>query len=480
MDASMISRLESGSHTPDTSDIARLAVALRLSDPDHHALQLAFERQILKSRTARSDILVDSVAALRLASRQLDVIRSVRAGGRPTEAVQLAEHLADWIQLLVQSALDEGFRQSLTDQLAAVLVEQYYGYLEYQSIAANGEQGSSELPAGMVQVAAKLADLGLWHALDLDAATPSSTRAPLYPFRLGLDGIRLRRQGSLNESAARLIKALDGGHLSGAAADLITLHCAHTMRNLGRFDDAEALYRKLAKHDGPYTKRAAFQLADLAFVGGRFQEALGALSATQDDVHLHGESLRLVGHIYKMNALLDQAEDVYYECFHLGRWSSSQAMQGKALANIVQTLSWRRPIDAWEWSRKAIAVNQTVGNGIELVKIHGALAVAASGDDDAQQCIRTATELGRRIGYEGGLLFTLIAKAFRLLLTGEPTVPHTLRRQVEESIERVNAHFYWLDILDIWEDRLTEPRASWLGGPAAAKRRWQQVLETRR
>src|SRR5437870_3811564 len=55
MDASTVSRLESGQRQPESSDVARLAAALRLDEAEHDALRLAFEREVLKVRAPLSD-----------------------------------------------------------------------------------------------------------------------------------------------------------------------------------------------------------------------------------------------------------------------------------------------------------------------------------------------------------------------------------------------------------------------------------------
>jgi transcriptional regulator with XRE-family HTH domain len=479
MDASMISRLESGAHTPDASDVARLAAALHLTDREHDALRHAFERLVLRSRAPRSDILVEPLAALQLVDSQKAIVRRSRSDGNPELAIRLGEMLGDWVQLLARGALSDSYQQALTAHLGDILADQYRSYLDHLSrLSAEGR--SSELPEAMVTVASRLVDLGVWHALELDRRTDRSASVTLHTFRLGLDGIRLRRQGSLCDSLLTLTSALESGHLEGSAADLLALHCAHTMRNVGRYDDAGRLYEALACRDGPFQKRAAYQLADLEFLRGRFQPALDSIRVSQDDIHLHGESLRLTGHVHRINALFDRADEVYQEALRLARWSSSPAMEGKALTNLVQALSWARPEGARAWWPQAVAVNEAVGNRIELVKLHAAMGVAAEAESEARGHLRSSRELARRIGYEGGLLFIHVANVFRSVVFAGGTSPTEPRRQVEETVGRINAHSYWLDIFDMWQGRSPGPRAHWLGGAVAAGRRWQQVVELRR
>jgi transcriptional regulator with XRE-family HTH domain len=479
MDASMISRLENGGHTPDASDVARLAMALHLTIPEHDALRHAFERLVLKSRAPRSDILVKPLAALQLVDAQKAVVRRIRSEGSPELAIRLGEMLTDWIQLLAHGALSDSSQQALTEQLADVLEDQFRSYLEYL-LPLRAEGGSPELPPSLVTVASRLIDLGVWRALEFDSRTDAPAGLPLHTFRLGLDAIRLGRQGSLRESLLELTSALENGRLEGPAADLLSLHCAHTMRNVGRYDDAERLYEGLATREGLLQKRAAYQRADLEFVRGRFQPALDSLRVSHDDIHLHGESLRLTGHVYRINALFNRADEVYQEALGLARWSSSSAMEGKALTNLVEALSWTRPERARAWWERAVAVNETAGDLIELVKIHGAMAVAADTDDESREHLHSGRELAHRIGYEGGVLITHVAQVFRSIVIAGETSPIEPRREVEEAVRRMNAHAYWLDIFDMWEGRSLGSRAQWLGGAVAAGRRWQQVVELRR
>ncbi len=372
MDASMISRLENGAHTPDAADVARLAAALHLSDREHDSLRHAFERLVLRSRAPRSDILVEPLAALQLVDSQKAIVRRTRSGGNPELALRLGELLTEWVELLARGALSDSYQHALTEHLGDILADQYRSHLDHL-LSLSAEGGSSALPQPMVTVVSRLVDLGVWRALELDRSTGNAAGGSLHTFRLGLDGIRLGRQGSLRESLLALTSALESGHLEDSAADLLALHCAHTMRNVGRFDDAECLYEGLAGRDGPFQRRAAYQLADLEFVRGRFSPALDALRVSQDDIHLHGESLRLTGHVHRINALFDRADEIYQEALRLARWSSSSAMEGRALTNLVQTLSWARPRQAREWWPQAVTVNEAVGDLVELVKIHGAM-----------------------------------------------------------------------------------------------------------
>jgi hypothetical protein len=67
-----------------------------------------------------------------------------------------------------------------------------------------------DLPGWLVDAASQLAELGLWSILDVDSTDSIRLDSPIGAFRLGLRGIRLRREGNLHESLKALSFALAG------------------------------------------------------------------------------------------------------------------------------------------------------------------------------------------------------------------------------------------------------------------------------
>src|SRR5439155_6754783 len=140
--------------------------------------------------------------------------------------------------------------------------------------------------------------------------------------------------------------------------------------------------------------------------------------------------------------------------------------EGKALTNLVQTLGWKQPARAVELAQEAAAVNGSIGNTIELVKIHAARAIAADSDDQGQLELQRGRDLSRKIGYEGGLLQLAVAEVFqRMTSSGTLPWPDELEQTAAAQIRRRDGHAYWLDVFDIWAGRSLVPRARWLGGP---------------
>jgi len=97
-----------------------------------------------------------------------------------------------------------------------------------------------------------LADMGVWSALDLPAFGSSEADSVAPALRAGFRGIALRRMGSLEDSIAQLETALASPKLLTHAAQLFVLHHAHAVRNSGRYEEAERIYRRIFDQHGPF------------------------------------------------------------------------------------------------------------------------------------------------------------------------------------------------------------------------------------
>jgi tetratricopeptide (TPR) repeat protein len=104
--------------------------------------------------------------------------------------------------------------------------------------------------------------------------------------------------------------------------------------------------------------------------------------------------LRLKGHVYRVNALFDQVEAHYREALELARDTASIAAEGIALADLVQTLAWCQPAEARRIGERALEINDSLRNQVEIVKIRAATAVALANLGDPE-CL-LAGRHGRR------------------------------------------------------------------------------------
>jgi tetratricopeptide (TPR) repeat protein len=517
MDASMISRLESGRHAPDATDVDRLAEGLQLSVHEQDAMRLAYERDVLRRKALSSDTLISSADTLRLAREQVAVARRLRLAGRSEVAAASAAQTAQWVGMMARAAGSPPAQRALLQSLMDLLSEQFRGHLEhllasYGSSAARtprsrrpmagqevdvaplielsavGRQAIEvgreldEMPAWLLEAASDVAQLGLWAALEPDASGSSEVGPRVEALRTGLRDVGLGRQAVLADSLAALSVVLEGENFPGQAEDFLALHRANALRTLGRYRDAAALYEQLGRSGSAYGSRKGFWAADQDYLGGRFEAALESLEAVPDK-QLRSESLRLRGHVYRVNALFGRALRSYRQAHELARQGNSPAMEARALTNVAETLSWTQPRLARSSGRRALISNRVMGNQVEVVKAHLALAVSASGQNAWEEA-RVELEAGRAvaeaIGYQGGLITAALAEAFQAHLDSRPAAIDRMYRQIEEATARLGGKAFWLDVLDAWLGRQPAPRAAWLGGAEAAASRWRRVLERRR
>jgi tetratricopeptide (TPR) repeat protein len=294
--------------------------------------------------------------------------------------------------------------------------------------------------------------------------------------------VRLRRQGALADSLAALSVGLQGEGLPGRGDDFLALHRANALRTLGRYRDAIAIYEQLAQGEASHGGRETYWAADREYLAGNFQAALDSLSEVESDDQLRGDSLQLLGHVYRVNAHFGRALGTYRRALELARQTGSPSMEARALTDVAQTLSWTHSRRALKWARRALISNRVLGNQVEVVKAHLALAVAASGArawEEAGTEIEAARALAEAVGYQGGLITADVAEAFQALVAGRTAAAARLYRQVEEATTRLGGKAFWLDVLDAWMGASTSPRATWLRGPQAASARWTRVLQRR-
>jgi tetratricopeptide (TPR) repeat protein len=339
-----------------------------------------------------------------------------------------------------------------------------------------------EIPAWLMEAASDVAELGLWAALEPEAAGAGVVGSRVSSLRLGLRDVRLRRQGALADSLAALSVGLQGESLPGRADDFLALHRANALRTLGRYRDAAAVYEQLALAGAGNSGRERYWAADRAYLDGSFQAALESLSEVESGGHLRGDALLLAGHVHRVNALFGSALAAYRRALELARQTGSPSMEARALTGVAQTLSWTHPKRALKWTRRALISNRVLGNQVEVVKAHLGLAVAATGAqawEEAGTEIEAARALAEAVGYQGGLVTADIAEAFQALVAGRTSAAGRLYRQVEEATTRLGGKAFWLDVLDAWMGASAGRRATWLGGPQAASTRWTRVLQRR-
>lgn len=345
-------------------------------------------------------------------------------------------------------------------------------------------------PEWVINAAQFLADAGMWAALDVRPAPGRGERNGLTPLESGLRGIALRRTGSLNESVAMLDAALSSQDLPPSAVALLELHRTHSLRNSGRYDQAEGIYAQMVAGGGPYHERAALQLADILLLRGRFSEALAALDTPPADPDAAGEALRLAGHVHRFNANFDTAQVTYQRALDTVKQLASLALEGKSLTNLAETAAWSRPADGARYAEQAIEFNQGIGNNLEVLKAHVAAAVAAPDLAAAEEDVQAALDLAERTHYRSGAVFALVARIFHQILADRRQDALSTLAEITARTDEIGVYRFWPQIGRWWlaaaglstepPDGATTPaQTDWLDGPETAERRWRDTLTRR-
>ena len=198
---------------------------------------------------------------------------------------------------------------------------------------------------------------------------------------------------------------------------------------------------------------------------------------------LHGEVLRLRGHVLRVNGLFDQAEARYREALELARDTANVAAEGKALTDLVQTISWSRPSDEPDLQARALEANTALRNQVEVVKIRAASAVAltkAGNYDAASTQIQEGSDLARQCGYRGGLVWCQVAQAFNQLARDDIDGARATATALADTVSELQGNRFWSEIVNWWIDPAANGQeqaatTDWLDGIDAAKARWLTV-----
>ncbi|MEU6233937.1 hypothetical protein [Kitasatospora sp. NPDC047058] len=335
----------------------------------------------------------------------------------------------------------------------------------------------------MARATQRLVEAGQWSELGAGlTAEPAATpeyRAVLAAIR----GVQLRRTGRAAEAVELLVGAGDGVAEGSPTAQLVRIHLAHALRNHGDYTEAAEIYRALV--GGDFDAAARYWLCDFDYLKGRFGTALAVLreqrSRGPED---EGERLRLIGHIWRVNARFDEATVAYTEAIDLARREGLAAAEAKALANLVQTACWSGDTAAVSaGATRARDLLDLVPNPVELVKIRSAEAVAhaVSGDSAAAlQAVGGTRRLADDIGYRGGHNLADVAQILVGVLGGDHDGARRTRAELDARTRRSGGNTYWVPIVTSWLEGVPKamahgPQVEWVDGPAVSLGRWAEV-----
>jgi tetratricopeptide (TPR) repeat protein len=399
-------------------------------------------------------------ATLRDAVRQADV--DLRDSWSRRERAAVAARIADHLARYARTAGDEGDRSG--------------------EIAAFGQALQLAIHTGqffdwLVDAAERLLRSGSW-----DLSLPRVQADPAAALVEALAGAGERRTGNVDTSIDQLTRTLSRGGLTDSLRRFLLLHRAHARRVAGRYADAAHDYQTLVEPSGRFAQEARYWLADYQFLDGQFTTALAALAKLDDGpADLRGEVLRLQGHVFRVNALFDRAEAHYRMALELARKTANPAAEGKALTDLVQTLSWCRPDEARRLHPDAAAINDGLRNKVELVKLHAALAVAMVNQGEraaAAAEIDAGTALTEQCRYPGGLVWCWVARTLLHVKAGDTEAARQAAREVTRIADELGGNRFWGETARRWAgipDQPADAETQWIDGPAAAGGRWRAV-----
>lgn len=335
----------------------------------------------------------------------------------------------------------------------------------------------------LVRATERLVTAGQWTHIGA-GLSPGAARIPEYrAIHAAIQGVQLRRSGKAGEAVRVLDRAETGLEAGSPTAQLVRVHLAHALRNQGDYLRAAELYGALL--GGHFDATARYWLCDYDYLNGRFATALDALrSQRSEGAADEGERLRLIGHIWRVNARFNEATGSYAEAISLARAEGLAAAEAKALANLAQTVCWSGNtamlVEAADRARELLDL---VPNPVELVKIRSAEAVGHTMTGDvpaARSAVGDTRRLADEISYRGGHNLADVAEILLRTRTGDHDGARRRRAELDARTSRSGGNTYWVPITTSWLDgvRSAADRHSgieWVDGPVASLSRWAGV-----
>ncbi|MFJ9950277.1 hypothetical protein [Kitasatospora sp. NPDC091207] len=339
----------------------------------------------------------------------------------------------------------------------------------------------------MARATQRLVEAGQWTELGAGLITAPAEGPEYQSIRAAIQGVRLRRAGKVEEAVAVLSDAAAVARSGSLTAQLVRVHLAHALRNHGEYTQASAIYQGLL--GGEFDAAARYWLCDYDYLNGRFATALASLRGQQSRrPEDEGERLRLLGHIWRVNARFGEAAATYRDAIALARSEGLAAAEAKALANLAQTACWSGDMTTVaEAAARARELLDLVPNPVELVKIRSAEAVAhamAGSSGAARAAVGDTRQLADRIAYRGGHTLADVAEILLGALAGDRAEACRTRAALDQRTRTSGGNIYWVPIVSCWIDGPATaaedgPVVDWVDGPVAALGRWADVVAGR-
>jgi len=284
----------------------------------------------------------------------------------------------------------------------------------------------------LVQIMVSFVDLGYWSDIHRMAAPYlNSGNSCIRAFAIFAELFYLRITSRIPEAQKfmeenKIDSRLFKGY--GYLYEFLKIHIIHLS---GRYDEALDSYKELLSRIEPIKESldshiyitVSLKYTDLLFLKGHFKTSLEMskeLAGTADISAVDKiKLLRIRGHIYRFNFMLEQALDIYHSAMDLLPLEKSLSYEGKIYTNLAESCCYSDPVKALEYANKSIEINGKIDSIIEIGKAYTAAAISCAmlqRFEDAVQYAKKGIEAQEKTGYRSGVLFAKIALYLSYLL----------------------------------------------------------------
>lgn len=327
---------------------------------------------------------------------------------------------------------------------------------------------------GLIEAMVTLVELGYWCEIhNMVQPHLNSNSIHIRSFCSFSELFYLRRTARINEANRLTSQNTIESSTLGKFRYLYEFLKIHIIHLSGDYDIALEKYKQLKKQidlvkenvDAHTYYIVNIKLIDLLFLKGHFKTALKMIGELGDNSTISlidkAEILRVRGHIYRFNFMLQEAAEIYNSALRLFTKERSASFEGKIYNNLVETYCYTDPEMALKYAEKSIDINKKIDSKIELGKTYAAASIAyslLSRFEDAINYANKSIELQTETGYTSGILFGQISLFIARCLSKiekEEVLESTISR-INEITNSINAYsFLELPISLIAKDKDT-------------------------
>ncbi len=356
----------------------------------------------------------------------------------PNQPKLLIERIfSNAIKYLHESLLDLDF-QSISTMYASII-----------RISALVDRINDETWNSIMGLSIHLLDSGYWSVVNNTLSDlPSPLEKDLH-FQF-LKAIYFRKTGKLSMSNDMLSQLGEDRTHFGSYGIYVDYYKADVDRVLGNYDAALSIFNNVSNAVSIGSNKKLYlktqrQIGDLTFVRSGFKEAHTILRKAsdlcdQDSMEL-AEILRIMGHIYRFNFMLEESTSHYIRSLEIAHKSGVISLEGRLYNNLAEVFCWIDQKKANEFGEKSLSINRAIMAPVEEGKTLAALAIAKAFEGNIPEAIGLAKDsesIQARIAYRGGILFANIALGICYAMAGNFSDLTTQTGRVMDIISKLN------------------------------------------